>query len=271
MQICPRCSAENKDEVAACWNCAAPLENTEAGEAGMGEEVMIRRGIPWKPVVIILLIALLGFVAYRFAGVGAPGPVRVAQAYLDAKYNGRASLAAKVTTSDSATAPLLPNLLLVGKYEVGADPQFTGDHAEVPAQVSFRVDVGDLKDARLAAPAVAAQAELKQFLPTRIVLVKQAGQWKVDQTATSTQIKQDAARRFRDDKAWIGALFNNQPLSASPLFVQAPKPAAAPPPTTAASGPPTTAGPAPAAAPTPPPAVTPPGSQDFPSLMRERE
>jgi len=191
----------------------SPLEGVQAGAASLDEEVRVRRGLPWKPLVAIVIIAGLGFIAYR--SLGAKGPDKVAADYLDAKYNGRVTLAQQVTSADTASAPLLPRLLQVGAYTLTeAPPQFMGDRAEVPASVSFRLDLADMKDAKLASVAAAAWKELKAPIPTRIILVKQGGKWKVDQAATGRQFLQDAQRRFQGDKAWVADIFRGQPLTA---------------------------------------------------------
>jgi hypothetical protein len=241
MKTCPRCAAENRDDQGACWNCWAPLEGGEVGAAAPAEEVRVRRGVPLKPILIIVLILVIAFVAYQF--LGGPGPVKVANDYLDAQYNGRETLAAEVTAQETAGRPLLPPLLKVGKYDLDMQQQPTimGDRAEVATQVSFRLDLGADLDPAMAAPGKAALAELKKSLLTRVVLAKQGGKWKVDQLATSQAFTEDAGRRFKDDKAWIAGLFKGQPLTSAP---GSPAPARA-----AAPGPP----PPPVAAPSPAP------------------
>jgi len=231
MEVCPRCGVENKDDRAACWNCFGPLRSG-AGDAGHQMPVVHTRRfslrIPWKPLLAIIVLGGGGYAGYKV--MMGRSPASVAQAYMDAVLVGDTEGMQKLSAGGGGS--LLPTQLKLDKAEVQADI-VTGDDAsaQVPVRLSLTPDTSMIRAgvnlAEYAQTLGDAMTALRQQVPTQVMLTKDQGRWKVDESATRRAFGQDLKKKLPEDVLAKLAKIPKQPTRAA---VTAAAPGAAQPP-----------------------------------------
>ena len=217
MKTCPRCGVENKPEKAACWNCWAPLEGPAGAAAaprptGRG----LSLAVPWTAVAVVLGVLVMAAIAYFF--FLSSKPADVADQYLHAVRNGNAAKAERLSSRDTKTDKLLPDVIMVADYQVQREGvSIAGKTATVSATVHLTVDPTVIGLER----AVLADA-IMQFLQqhpvhSTVAMVKEGFAWRVDQKQTREQFTQQALRDLPPGLALqVAALITGGPLPSLP-------------------------------------------------------